>query len=280
MDSLAAVDQAVVAAQNASSVSIDPAAAPNLAGHLAVLSQTLSQWPGSLGPLALKALTDAVAGTSQALGAWPQVDQTSQTALLGFAGTLKQAVSAAAASVSSLQGALAPFRSAVDQSVSDLQTDAEAVSNQVASDQTNIDALQAKINGEYESNLADAYTQILEFGPGFVSQSDIDTMVKILADAKSSVGQMQADKDHLAQLLTQIKVLAAGGGALEALGAAVAGLGSGLSDMQTSVAEVANTLAQVIEQQPLPAILAPQLAAMVDDLTDADKISNEVLSRT
>ena len=279
-DSLAAVDNAVSAAQAAASISIDPTAAPNLAAHLASLSQTLSQWPSSLRPLAVKALTGAVTTNTQMVQAWPRVDRTDQAALLSFAGALGQAASTSASSVSTLQAALSPFRSLTDQSVSDLQADAQALSHRVSADQTDIDALQAKIKGEYESNLATAYAEILEFGPGFVSQSDIDSMVKILADAQGSVGQMKADTDRLSQMLDQVKQLAAGDGALQNVSALVAGIGSGLSDMQTAVAEVANALAQVIQQKPLPAILAPQLDGMVDDLTNADKISNEMLSAT
>jgi hypothetical protein len=279
-DSLAAVDNAVSAAQAAASISIDPTAAPNLAAHLASLSQTLSQWPSSLRPLAVKALTGAVTTNTQMVQAWPRVDRTDQAALLSFAGALGQAASTSASSVSTLQAALSPFRSLTDQSVSDLQADAQALSDRVSADQTDIDALQAKIKGEYESNLATAYAEILEFGPGFVSQSDIDSMVKILADAQGSVGQMKADTDRLSQMLDQVKQLASGDGALQNVSALVAGIGSGLSDMQTAVAEVANALAQVIQQKPLPAILAPQLDGMVDDLTNADKISNEMLSAT
>ena len=77
-DSLAAVDNAVSAAQAAASISIDPTAAPNLAAHLASLSQTLSQWPSSLRPLAVKALTGAVTTNTQMVQAWPRVDRTDQ----------------------------------------------------------------------------------------------------------------------------------------------------------------------------------------------------------
>ena len=102
---------------------------------------------GLAAPLAVKALTGVVTANTQMVQAWPGVDRTDQAALLASPRTSGQAASTSASSVSTLQAALSPFRSLTDQSVSDLQSDAQALADRVLADQTDIAALQAKIQG-------------------------------------------------------------------------------------------------------------------------------------
>ena len=61
---------------------------------------------------------------------------------------------------------------------------------------------------------------------------------------------------------------------------AVTGLSGGVSNMQTAIVQIGNTLNDIIQQQPLPAILAAQLETMVQDLTSTDALINQVLNGT
>jgi hypothetical protein len=270
-DSVGAIDQQIGAA---AAIHVDPAALPRLAGDLANLNRTLAQWPQTLRAQVAQTLRTVLNNDIGALRDWPGVNQQDQSALLSFARLLQGVVGSGATAIGQLGNAVAPFRTAIDASVSTLDTDLKAVSDQLTAEQQTVAALEAQVRQQQNriQYYRDHPWKLILDGLSIVG------LIEDLNNIINADNQARAALSRLQQAMPQLQQLAAARGPLLSLSMAVTGLGGGVANMQTAIAQIGNTLNGIVQQPPLPAILAAQLGAIVEDLTSADGVINEMLT--
>ncbi len=264
-DRFAQIDEQVATALG---VSVDASLLPSLATHLTTLHTTLAQWVDPVRPSATRALRAAFTLDEATVATWP-VDRADPAALAAFAAALRQGVGSSQAAVGQVGQIVAPLRAGVDGCLAALGTDAQAVSAQLAGDQDVLDQLEEEIEDDQEAieeYHEDPFRYLLQGGV------DISGIMGQLTTLITSDTDQQAAVDRAQGVLTAISQLTDAGGALNSLSSTLGGLSTSLVDTQTAVAQVGNTLASIVDEPPLPPILAAQLESMVTDLKAADSI--------
>jgi hypothetical protein len=269
-DSIAAIDQQVAAA---SAIRVDSTVLPALGSDLGALTRSLGQWPTQVRPVAVQALRETLTIDSAATAAWAKVDRTSPQALLAYAATLQQAMATSGGDVARLTTVMAPFRMAIDQSISRLQGDLGAVNSQLTTERALVSMLATQAQQQrdkisyYESH---PWKLILD---GLT----IGGLIEDLQNISNAQSRANAALSRMALLEAQIQQLATAQGPLLGLSTALVGLSGGLSNIQTAVMQVTNTLNSIQQRPLLPAIMAGQLQGAVQDLTAADNMITDML---
>jgi DNA repair exonuclease SbcCD ATPase subunit len=270
-DSIGVIDEQIRAA---GAIHVDAAALPSLSNDLGALNRTLQQWPQQLRALAVETLRGALNLDTAVLQNWPRINQQDQGALLNFARVMQQYVNNASGAIGRLQTALAPFRTAIDQSVSTLQGDLRTVSNQLAAEQQMANMLEQQVQQQQDRiNYYNSHPwQLILDGLTIIG------LIRDLQNINNAENEAREALSRLRQIEPQLQQLSQARGPLLGLSLAVAGLGGGVGNMQTAIAQVANQLNGILQQPPLPAIMAAMLGAAVEDLSAADGIINEMLA--
>jgi hypothetical protein len=270
-DSIGAIDQQFLAAR---AIYVDPQVLPSLSNDLAVLHRTLQQWPERLRPFAGEVLSRTWNEDANVLQEWSEFDKQNQGMLLIIARWLQYTVDNSSREFERLQAALAPFRTAIDQAVSTLRGDLQAVTSSLVSEE-----ILAVILAQEAQQQQDKIHSI-EHNPWrlMVDGMSIVGLIRDLQTIQNAENQARVALSRLQQLQPQIQQLAAARGPLLGLSLSVAGLAGGVSNMQTAMTQVANQLNGILQQPPLPAIMAAMLGAAVEDLSAADGIIREMLS--
>jgi hypothetical protein len=268
-DSIGAVDQQI---QAAAAIHVDPVV-PGFAEDFATLNNALAEWPRTLRPLTINTLTGALAEDTPVLQNWGTINQQDQNALVGFATLLQAATSNISGSLGRLGGAVAPFRTAIDNSVSRLQSDLKTLSTQLAVEQQQAATLASEVNQQMQriQYYRDNPWQLVLDGLSIVGLiNDLNTIINASNQARAALSRLQ-------QIEPQLQQLGAARGPLLTLSVAATGLGAGVSNVQTAITQVGSSLSDILQTPPLPAILSAQLGAFVEDLTTTNGIIHEVL---
>jgi hypothetical protein len=270
-DSIGSID---AQARAIAAISVDGSVLPNLAADVAALNRTMAAWPQSIRGQTIAVLGQAVAFDSQIEASWGSVPQDNQAALVAFARVLAAGVSQQEAGVGQLESLVAPFRMAVDKSVSTLKSDLQALGGRIAAEQQRAASLAQQVHSQQAriDDYKDHPWKLILDGVSIVGLAmDLANIISANNAANSALSELHRVQAQLAQL-------SAAQGPLLTLSLAVTGLSGGVSNIQTALSQMSNTLNDMIATPMLPAIMSAQLGAMIQDLASARAIAGEVLA--
>jgi len=270
-DSISAIDAEVGAVR---AISINTSVSPALAADVQSLQGLINDWPTTLRAQAQKTLGEVVTDDTQLATAWKAVDKSSATAMLGFAETLRSELKTDAGSITALNGDMAKFRTSADASVSHLNTDLQAVQQQLANEQALANSLAQQVRNQQKR---------IEYYKTHPWKLVLDglTIVGLIDDLKNLInGQNRAQHalSELQRIEPKIAALSNARGPLLQLTTALMGLGGGLSNMQTAMVQLSNKLTGIISEKPAAPIIEAELEAAMQDLASASAIAKQVLS--
>ncbi len=270
-DSISAIDSEVAAVR---AISINTSVSPALAADVQALQGLINEWPASLRTQAQKTLGQVVKDDSQLATAWKGVDKSSATAMLGFAETLRSELKTDAGGITALNSDMAKFRTSADASVSHLNTDLQAVQQQLANEQALASSLAQQVQNQQKR---------IEYYKTHPWKLVLDglTIVGLIDDLKNLInGQNRAQHalSELRRIEPKIAALSNARGPLLQLTTALMGLGGGLTNMQTAMVQLSNKLTGIISEKPAAPIIEAELEAAMQDLASASAIAKQVLS--
>lgn len=268
-DSVGAIDQQVAAAR---AIRIDASVLPSLAAHVASLNGVLAQWPDALRARVIDTVQRAIAFDDGIAEAWATVPRDDAGRLLDFARVLQAGLAAQDDAARTLGGQVGGFRAAVDAAVSQLQTDCNAVSARLAAEQQLAASLEAQVARE-QARIDDYRKHPWKL---VLAGLTLPTLIMELTQIIDASKQASAALSRLREVEGQLGQLAAARGPLLQLSLAMTGLGGGVSNMRTALDQMANDLGAILDQPPLPPIIAAQLQTMMQDLASARAIAAEL----
>ncbi|MGJ3265269.1 MAG: hypothetical protein ACFE0R_18765 [Salinarimonas sp.] len=273
VDGVGAIDQQIAAV---AAIEVDPSVVPGLASDLDALNATLAQWNAGLRDLVVGTMTSIVFLDDQLASSWDNVDRTDDAALLSFADSLRAQMAVENSDTTYLEQQLAPFSEGVDQSISRISSDLDALEAEIAAAQDRAVALNQQLkSAEDRIHYYETHPWELLFAGLSIIRliEDMNDILRALDEANKAMSDLQ-------QVERQIGQLSAARAPLLSLKLALTGLSGGIANMTTAIQQIGAALETILETPPLTPILSAQLAAMMADLARSEEIAREILDES
>lgn len=270
-DSISALDAEVAAVR---AVHVDTALSPNLARDVQTLQKTVAQWPNGLRARARATMTAVVTETTQASTEWKAVDRTDTKAMLGFAESLRTALTTDDTQVTQLGTAMQDLRSSSDASIASLRSDVASVNEQIANEQNRAKQLQQQV--EAQSKKVEYYKD--HPWKLVLDGLTITGLIKDLIDIENAYNRAKSALSDLKKVERTLSMLEQARGPILRLDTALMGLACGLTNVQTALGQISNQLTSLMSTPPAAPIIAAEIEAVLENLAAAKQIANEVLS--